>query len=74
MSLIIGISRGNNRQRPAEPFPVADLSSCRENPFCKRARTDDCYIIRLSVPWPGDQALVKPTIQESRRLISIQFD
>lgn len=26
MSLIIGISRGNNRQRPAEPFPVADLS------------------------------------------------
>lgn len=38
MSLIIGISQGNNKQRPAEPFPVADLSSCRENPFCKRAR------------------------------------
>lgn len=70
MSLIIGISQGNNKQRPAEPFPVADLSSCRENPFC----TDDYYIIRLSVSWPGDQALVKPTIQESRRLISIQFD
>lgn len=38
MSLIIGISQGNNKQRPAEPFPVADLSSCRETPFCKRAR------------------------------------
>lgn len=68
MSLIIGISQGNNKQRPAEPFPVADLSSCRENPFCKRAREQT---IATS---SGDKALVKPTIQESRRLISIQFD
>lgn len=72
MSLIIGISQGNNKQRPAEPFPVADLSPCRENPFCKRAREQT--IATSSVSWPGDQALVKPTIQESRRLISIQFD
>lgn len=38
MSLIIGISQGNNKQRPSEPYPVADLSSCRGDPFCKRAR------------------------------------